>query len=181
MSLWCGTFKLSKNASDDPDTWEWAVLKGDIWKEHGTAVAECRPFLPGSYDWPPRNIAEKINSEYKAWEYLLYFMLGVALLFSILPEPYYSNYCKLVHVYQILMQDEITLEELAYADALYTDFSNEFELIYIRRKSKHLHMAHQSIHSFAVVSGSFAGLFSASQLRFTALQLSSALLSLYWP
>jgi hypothetical protein len=45
------------------------------------------------------------------------------------------------------MQDEITPEEIAYADALYTDFSNEFELIYIQRKSDCLHMARQSIHS----------------------------------
>jgi hypothetical protein len=148
LSLWRGTFKLSKNASDDPDLWLWAVLKGDVWKEHGAMLAECRPYLPGSFDRPPRNIAEKINSGYKAWEFLLYFyMLGAALLFDILPEPYYQDYCKLVRVYQILMQDEITPEELQYADNLYTDFSDEFEHIYIQRKADRLHMARQSIHS----------------------------------
>jgi hypothetical protein len=74
-------------------------------------------------------------------------MLGPALLFGVLPELYYGNYCKLVRVYQILMQDEITPEEVAYTDKLYTEFSDEFELIYIQRKGDCLHMACQSIHS----------------------------------
>jgi hypothetical protein len=50
LSLWRGTFKLGKAATDDPNQWAWAVLKGDVWKEHGKQVAECTPYLPGSFD-----------------------------------------------------------------------------------------------------------------------------------
>lgn len=67
---------------------------GEIWESHGVAVSAATPYLqPGSFDRPPRNIAEKINSGYKAWEWLLYlYGLAPALLFGILPEPYYSHF-----------------------------------------------------------------------------------------
>ncbi|KAF8078231.1 hypothetical protein FPV67DRAFT_1662983 [Lyophyllum atratum] len=55
--------------TDNIKDWEWAVLTGDIWKAHGAAVARARPYIPGSYDQPPRNIAEKISSGYKAKEW----------------------------------------------------------------------------------------------------------------
>ncbi|KAJ6528077.1 hypothetical protein B0H19DRAFT_1195027 [Mycena capillaripes] len=51
--------------------------------------SRCRPDLlhpwviPGSFDRPPRNPAEKINSGYKAWERLLYvYGAGPALLYG---------------------------------------------------------------------------------------------------
>ncbi|KAF8068692.1 hypothetical protein FPV67DRAFT_1394298, partial [Lyophyllum atratum] len=62
--LWRGTFQCA--VTDNIKDWEWAVLTGDIWKAHGAAVARARPYIPGSYDRPPRNIAEKISSGYKA-------------------------------------------------------------------------------------------------------------------
>jgi hypothetical protein len=149
LSLWLGKFKLPRNAVDNPTTWPWAVFKDTrLWVEFGEAVAACGSYLPGSFDRPPRNIEKKLNTQYKAWEFLLvFFMLGPALLHGILPEPYYGNYCKLVQAYRILMQDQLRPEEIEQADQLYTQFSDEFELIYIQQKADRLHMAHQSIHT----------------------------------
>jgi len=45
LSLWCGTLYHEKN--DDKSTWEWAVLQGDVWKDHGNMVASTTPHLPG--------------------------------------------------------------------------------------------------------------------------------------
>ncbi|KAF8260002.1 hypothetical protein EI94DRAFT_1706629 [Lactarius quietus] len=47
-------------------------LTRNTWKVHGLSVAQCRQYFPGLFDCPPRNPAEKINSGYKAWEFLLY-------------------------------------------------------------------------------------------------------------
>ena len=95
INLWRGTFDCNPN--DSKATWDWAVLVGEIWKMHGADVGNAVPNLPGSFDRPPCNPAEKINSGYKAWEFLLYFFgLGPCLLFGILPDAYWTNYCKLV-------------------------------------------------------------------------------------
>ncbi|EDR02847.1 uncharacterized protein LACBIDRAFT_307986 [Laccaria bicolor S238N-H82] len=64
--LWHGLFTCSE--TDNVASWDWAVLNSDAWKFHGAAVESCKPFIPGSYDRPPRNIAEKISSGYKAKE-----------------------------------------------------------------------------------------------------------------
>ncbi|KAG2739992.1 hypothetical protein P692DRAFT_20754473, partial [Suillus brevipes Sb2] len=65
-------------------------------------------FLPGSFDRPPRNPAEKINSGYKAWEWLLY-LYGMApeTLFCILPTPYWTNLCHLVRGMRLMQQYHI--------------------------------------------------------------------------
>ena len=107
ISLWRGTLDCTK--PDDKSTWDWAVLKGEIWKAHGEAVANALHFLPSSFDRPPRNIAEKITSGYKAWEFILYlYGLGPGLLYDVLPEIYYSNYCKLVYGMRLMNQHRIT-------------------------------------------------------------------------
>jgi hypothetical protein len=96
ISLWRATLDFTK--PDDKSTWDWAVFKWvDLWKEHGEAVTKTLHFLPSSFDRPPHNIAEKLTSGYKAWEFLLYlYGSGPGLLYNVLPGPYYSNYCKLV-------------------------------------------------------------------------------------
>ena len=95
LSLWCGMMDCTH--PDDKNTWPWHVLQDDVWQNHGKAVAAALYYLPSSFEQPPRNIVEKITSGYKAWEFLLYlYGLGPGLLYGILPELYYSNYCKLV-------------------------------------------------------------------------------------
>ena len=95
ISLWRGTLDCEK--SDDRSSWDWAVLQGDTWKSHGKVVAAATPYLPGSFDHPPRNPAENINSGYKAWEFLIYiFGLGPGIFYNILPEKYWKKFCKLI-------------------------------------------------------------------------------------
>ncbi|KAF9222823.1 hypothetical protein BS17DRAFT_707612 [Gyrodon lividus] len=74
--------------SDDINTWEWVVLRGeDAFSAHGAAVGDSGHHLPSSFDTKPCNLAEKINTDYKTWEFQLYmFGLGPALLYNILPQ-----------------------------------------------------------------------------------------------
>ncbi|XP_006463132.1 hypothetical protein AGABI2DRAFT_74199, partial [Agaricus bisporus var. bisporus H97] len=72
IGLWRGTFRCDKKAGDDTSLWDWVVLKdtadNKVWTSHGKKVAELSRYLPSSYDRPPRNPAEKLNSGYKAVE-----------------------------------------------------------------------------------------------------------------
>ena len=66
-------------------------------------------YLPSSFDRPLRNIAEKLTSGYKAWEFLLYlYGLGPGLLYGLLPDVYYTNFCKLVLGIRLMHQHRIT-------------------------------------------------------------------------
>ncbi len=139
---------LDHDRLDPPTNWPWAVLQGDIWESHGRDVAAATPYLPGSFDRPPRNIAEKINSGYKAWEWLLYlYGLAPALLFGILPDPYYSHFCKLVRGMRIIQQYNITASDLVLANNLLQSFAHEFEVLYYQRREDRLHFCRQSIHA----------------------------------
>ncbi|KAG1831923.1 hypothetical protein DFJ58DRAFT_736501 [Suillus subalutaceus] len=64
LPLWRGTFRAE--TMDDKSVWAWAVLMKATWKAHGSLIADATPFLPGSFDRPPHNPAEKISSGYKA-------------------------------------------------------------------------------------------------------------------
>jgi hypothetical protein len=66
LFLWHG--QLDNERMNPISFWPWPVLWGNTWEQHGKAVAETTSYLPGSFDRPPWNIAEKINSGYKAWE-----------------------------------------------------------------------------------------------------------------
>ena len=146
IKLWRGTLECDPN--DDKETWDWAVLTGDVWKEHGQQVANTRPYLPGSFDRPPRNPAEKILSGYKAWEYLTYlFSLGPGLFYDLLPEKYWKNFCKLVAGVRLLHQKSISKAELLRGHTLLVEFENGFELLYYQRKESRLHFCRQSIHT----------------------------------
>jgi hypothetical protein len=146
ISLWRGTLDCDNN--DDRRTWDWAVLTGRTWEEHGKNVAACTPYLPGSFDRPPRNPAEKISSGYKAWEFLIYvYGLGPALFYGVLPEKYWINFCKLVYGMRIILQHEIAADDLAKAHIALLDFCGEFEVLYCQRRPERLHFVRQSIHA----------------------------------
>ncbi|KJA18806.1 hypothetical protein HYPSUDRAFT_144447 [Hypholoma sublateritium FD-334 SS-4] len=146
VMLWRGAF--DHDTDDPPSNWPWAVLNGETWETHGRDVAAATPFLPGSFDRPPRNIAEKINSGYKAWEWLLYlYGLAPALLYGILPEPYYSHFCKLVRAMRIIQQHHIRADDLKLAGNLLRSFVEEFETFYYQRRVSRLHFCRQSIHA----------------------------------
>jgi hypothetical protein len=107
-----------------------------------------RPYLPGSFDRPPRNPAKKISSGYKAWEYLTYvFGLGPAVFRGILPDKYWRNLCKLVRGIRLIQQRSITKAQLLEAHGLLFQFVLEFEELYYQRKAYRLHFCRQSIHA----------------------------------
>ena len=146
FDLWCNRNKCRKG---DPDgVWPWAVLKGDVWRAHGKAVADAAVYLPRSFDRSPRNPAEKLSSGYKAWELLVYFYgLGPGLFYGVLPQPYYKHYCKLVVAIRIIYQREIPSHQVKLANKLLLEWVLEFELLYYQRKPERLHFVRQCVHS----------------------------------
>jgi hypothetical protein len=146
LNLWRG--RLDCDPNDSKETWDWAVLIGNTWKEHGKRVAEATRYLPGSFDRPPRNPVEKISSGYKAWEFLTYvYGLGPGLFYGVLPHPYWMNLCKLVRGVRILHQRSISSAQLLEGHQLLVEFVTEFEELYYQRKSTRIHFVRQSIHA----------------------------------
>ncbi|KAJ3505412.1 hypothetical protein NLJ89_g7431 [Agrocybe chaxingu] len=146
FGLWRGT--IDCDPDDSKTTWDWLVLTGNTWKMHGQSVADATPYLPGSFDRPPRNPAEKISSGYKAWEFLTYlFGLGPGLLYGVLPDKYWKNYCKLVTGVRLIHQRTITKAQLLKSHRLLVQFTKEFETLYYQRKPTRLHFVRQSIHA----------------------------------
>jgi hypothetical protein len=146
LNLWRGTLECER--PDDKANWDWCVLHGEAWKVHGATVASATPYLPGSFDRPPRNPAEKISSGYKAWEYLMYvFGLGPGLFYQVLPDKYWVHFCKLVMAIRLLHQRRITRGQLQSAHLLIIEFIEEFELMYYQRKVERLHFCRQSLHA----------------------------------
>ena len=147
FDLWCEREGCRKGDTS-PGVWDWAVLKGNVWKTHGQAVANAASYLPRSFDRTPRNPAEKLSSGYKAWELLLYFYgLGPGLFYKVLPEPYYRHYCKLMVAVRIMYQREIHPEQLPLAHQFLLEWVRDFELLYYRQKTDRLHFVRQCVHS----------------------------------
>src|ERR1700692_250951 len=145
LSLWRGTIETSDR--NDRISWDFAVLQGPVWKNHGADVASMTPYLPGSFDRPPRNPAEKINSGYKAWEYLMYiYGLGPGLFYHILPKPYWRNLCRLVRGIRIAHQYKIPMTSLKQAHQFLLDFILEFEDLYYKRHRNRMHFVRPCIH-----------------------------------
>lgn len=146
LALWRGT--IDCGTSDDENTWEWAVFRDDdTWTVHGLAVEAAGPYLPGSFDRKPRNIAEKLNTGYKTWEFQLYtFSLAPALLYNVLPEKYWIHHCQLVHAFQLMCQHQISSEDLQNAHALFCTWEHDFELYYYQRKEDWIHFMRPCVH-----------------------------------
>lgn len=133
ISLWRGT--IAVDSTDSRQDWDWAVLMdANTWQKHGREVGSSKTYIPSSFDRHPCNPAEKINSGYKAWEFLLYiFGLGPCMLSNLLPDKYWVNYCKLVRGVRLLIQEEISIPELREAKSLIAGFSDDFESLYVQR------------------------------------------------
>ncbi|KAG1788451.1 uncharacterized protein HD556DRAFT_1245179 [Suillus plorans] len=143
--LWCGTMK--NYAPDDRAMWDWAVLVDDMWEEHGSAVAVCWPYLPGSFYNPPQNPAEKMNTHYKARKYITWlFGLAPALLYGILPHKYWVNFCKFTQALRIMSQYSITSAQLMDAFVKFTEWEGEFEEIYYQCLAHRLHFVRPCVH-----------------------------------
>jgi hypothetical protein len=146
IPLWRGTFECDSN--DHVSDWPWAVLRGETWERFGEHVASATSYLPGCFDRPPRNPAEKINSGYKAWEYtLLLYGLGPMVLYGVLPFLYWQHFCKLIRAVRLISQYHIERNALIEANELVLEFIEEFEELYYQRKVERLHFTRQSIHA----------------------------------
>ncbi|EJD40588.1 hypothetical protein AURDEDRAFT_69965, partial [Auricularia subglabra TFB-10046 SS5] len=145
VGLWRGT--IDHASSDPPDAWRWRVLVGEVWQQHGRDVAFCIIFLPSSYDRAPRNPAEKINSGYKQWEFLIWlFGLGLGLLYKVLPDDYWRSYCKLVRGIRMLYLRRLTPLDIATMHRLLVEFILEFERLYVQGRADRIQFVRQSIH-----------------------------------
>jgi len=146
ISLWRGTIDCTR--PDDKSTWDWAVLRGDVWQDHGRAVAAALHYLPSSFDRPPRNIADKLTSGYKAWEFLLYlYGLGPGLLYGILPDRFFTNYCKLILGIRLMNQHRISEVNVRDAHRALLSFAQEFELFYCQCLPTCIHFVRPCMHS----------------------------------
>ncbi|TFK45198.1 hypothetical protein OE88DRAFT_1715452 [Heliocybe sulcata] len=145
IPLWRGTLKCP---GEDKRTWDWAVLKGDTWTNHGQEVANARPYLPTSFGRAPRNPAEKISSGYKAIEYMNYiYGLGPGLFYGVLPIRIWQHFCKLVYGVRIICQRKITKEQIDAAHDALVSWEDEYERMYYQRKDSRIPLVRPSTHS----------------------------------
>ena len=146
FDLWCA--RPGARDHDRSSVWPWAVLTGDVWKDHGKVVSCIARYLPTSFGQTPRNPQEKISSGYKAWEFLNYiYGEGPGVFYGVLPEPYYSHFCRLVWAIRIIHQHTISQEQLVTAHELLLRWVLEFETLYCGRNPDRLHFVHQCVHS----------------------------------
>ncbi|KAI0350659.1 hypothetical protein OH77DRAFT_1412493 [Trametes cingulata] len=140
---------LTCEAPDTKDSWTWAVFADvGVWKAHGKLVGQATPFLPGSFDRPPRNPAEKISSGYKAWEFLLYvYSLLPGLLRAVQQPLYYRHFCKLVHTVRVILQHRLPSHQLALAHRNFIEHAEGLETLYYQRRVERLHFIRQSVHA----------------------------------
>ena len=105
--------------------------------------------LPSKFhDCPPRNIAEKITSGYKAWEFLLYlYGLCPSLLYGLLPDTFYSNFCKVVFGIQVMNQHKITVTNVCEAHQALLSFAQEFKILYCKHLPTQIHFVRPCLHS----------------------------------
>ena len=146
VPLWRGTFQCFP--TDNTLNWDFATLKdANLWMAHGSMVANAIPFIPGSFDRPPRDISLKVNSGYKAKEWQgYYYGLGPGFLLDVLPEQYWMHFCKLVQAVRILHQRCILDSQLLFAHKLLTEFCVEFEELYVKRRADRLHFVRPCLH-----------------------------------
>jgi hypothetical protein len=146
FDLWCARPRL--RAYDSSGPWPWAVLTGATWNAYGEAVARAGRHLPTLFGRIPRNPQEKISSGYKAWEYLyLLYGEGPGILYNVLPQPYYSHFCKLVRGIRIIYQRRVSQEQSLLAHKLLLEWCVEFEHLYCERNPQRLHFVRQCVHS----------------------------------
>ena len=89
------------------------MLTGDVWVKHGKAVADATIYLLSSFGRTPQNPQEKISSDYKACELLYYiYGLGPSVFYGVLPDEYYSHFCRLVWAIRIIHQQSIYQDQL---------------------------------------------------------------------
>ncbi|EJF65166.1 hypothetical protein DICSQDRAFT_50857, partial [Dichomitus squalens LYAD-421 SS1] len=146
IGLLRGNFKRSD--SDSVADWDWAcLLDNDTWQAHGKLVGDASLYLPGSFDRPPRNPAEKISSGYKAWEFM-YYVYGMlpGFLWAVQKPKYYGHFCKLVAGARVSLLLKTRIKLRPPAHSLLVEYVEEFEEMYYTRRADRLHFCRQALH-----------------------------------
>ncbi|EJD38499.1 hypothetical protein AURDEDRAFT_30561, partial [Auricularia subglabra TFB-10046 SS5] len=146
ITLWRGTFDCVR--PDSKADWEWATLSDDeLWAIHGADIAGCTPYTPSVLERPARNPAEKLNSGYKATEYIHYFyVLGPVHFYVVLRAEHWENYCLLVAGIRLIAQKSATRDQLMEGAQYLIQFLRGFEELYIGRRQERMHLHTQIIH-----------------------------------
>jgi hypothetical protein len=146
VELWTGNIKCDE--TNNKESWEWCVLRGKAWTEHGERVEQCGSCTPGSHDCVPRNIAEKLNSGYKAKEHQSHlYVYCPGLLYGVLPFKYWVHLCKLVRAVRILHQKSVKCVDLERAHVLLLEFVIKFEVLYVQFRYNRLHFVRPALHT----------------------------------
>ncbi|KZV74254.1 hypothetical protein PENSPDRAFT_573224 [Peniophora sp. CONT] len=147
LGLVCGTIDCDPKDSKDEVSWPWFVLKPPELKVHGAQVGDCSHYVPGDFDVACRDLAKKMNSGYKAKEFLNYFFGYFApLLRQRLPPLYFKILCKAIAGLVIVYAKSFSSEDLRYAHKLLVEFENEFEQHFYKRMPERIHFVRQAIH-----------------------------------
>ncbi|KAI5988652.1 hypothetical protein F5J12DRAFT_728115, partial [Pisolithus orientalis] len=146
LDLWRGTIECVP--TDNKMTWCWAVLKDQCrWEEHGHAVGAYKPYLPGSFNVTPRDPSLHANSWYKATKYITWiYSLCPALLFQVLPQNIWRNFCKFVAGFHIMGQYSITPAQLKLARNYLAKWEYEFKQIHYQRCIDQIHFICPCVH-----------------------------------
>lgn len=146
LDLWRGKFDCAP--TDNQASWDWAIFKEiTTWETHGRAVAACKMYLPGSFDVAPRDPSLHSNSWYKATEYITWiYSLCPALLYGVLPERFWRNFCKFVAGLRIMAQYSITPLQLQHACQLIAEWEPEFEELFYQRRVDRIPFVRPCVH-----------------------------------
>lgn len=105
-------------------------------------------YIPGLFDCPPQNPIEKLNSGYKAWEWLLYvYGLLSGPLHSVLPPSYYLHICKLVFSVWIMLQHSLPFTQICNAHAALIKYVQDFKNHYYCCHLNCLQFVCQNVHA----------------------------------
>jgi hypothetical protein len=147
FGLWRGTLK-ERSASDSPKDWPWRVLVDDVWDAFSERLENARRFLPGSFERAPCNVAKKINSGYKAWEFIMVlYGCGSGYLMDVLPQPYYTQYVREVFAVRRKGARIIPVHQVQELHVAAAEAHREFEDVYYQWWPERISFCRQSLHN----------------------------------
>ncbi|KAF5331223.1 hypothetical protein D9611_013085 [Ephemerocybe angulata] len=153
LEIFRGT--IACKLDDSTASWDFAVLTGDVWERHGAIIELWRPYFAADFGHVPSNPVKYINSGYRAQEFLIYiYDLLPAILHTILPETYWTTFCKLCAGIKIVLQRTLTREQIIEAHKLFVEFAVEFEQKFVQRKASRVHFVRPCLHNVLHVPSS---------------------------
>jgi hypothetical protein len=160
---WIGEFLPKKSKEDGQDEDESSdeddiqiALSAKTWTSIGMDMEKSRRTIPTSYGRALRNIS-KYHGSFKAEEwssYLLYY--SPVLLRDRLAPELYQHHMKLVTAIEIVIDYEITQDDLDKARTLLMQFVSDYERLYYRYNQKRIRACLSTVHLLLHVTESIA-------------------------